>query len=202
MTRHTCHLIGAVADFTAYAVGILDGDVEEIAFSGCLIVGDGAFHHVAEIIELMAEHLDAFPAFRTGPLVRVLRVHCAAGIKVTVGFLSRSHDYKHAVDVFVEFLVGIRLHQVACAFNRFVDVGIVKRKSAHFNSVARMGGFYEIIVSAGFLTFAECQGNRYVATCLQPLSPEIVGNFNRRKRNLSDRIAVVGLCFRRFGRCR
>ena len=36
----------ACTDFTAYAVGISDGDIEEVLLSGGLVVGDGAFHHV------------------------------------------------------------------------------------------------------------------------------------------------------------
>ena len=54
MSGDTNLLPFACTDFTAYAVGISDGDIEEVLLSGGLVVGDGAFHHVSQVVELVA----------------------------------------------------------------------------------------------------------------------------------------------------
>ena len=88
-----------ITDFTADTVGITTGNVEERAFAGSLIVSDGAFDHVTEIVELMTEILYEFPTMLTCPLMRVFRVHGTTGIEIAVRFLSCLDDGQDTVHV-------------------------------------------------------------------------------------------------------
>ena len=62
MTRHAADLSRTVADLAADAVGIADRYIKEIPFSCCLIVGYGTLDHVTEVVELMTQFLNLFPA--------------------------------------------------------------------------------------------------------------------------------------------
>ena len=109
MSGDTDLLSFACTDFTAYAVGISDGDIEEVLLSGGLVVGDGAFHHVPQVVELVAQVFYLFPAFVSRPFMGMFRIHGSAGIKVSVRFLCGGYNDEHAVNVFGQFLIGIRL---------------------------------------------------------------------------------------------
>ncbi len=163
MPRYACHLAWIVADFAADAVGIFDGYVEEVAFAGGLIVGDGSLHHVPEVVELMAEIFHFFPAFRACPVMWMFGIHGATCVEVAVWFLGCRYDHEHAVDILLKFFVGECLECVACSLYGLVDVGVVKRQSADLDGVGGIGGLDEIGVAACLLTFAECERDGHVA---------------------------------------
>ena len=193
MARHTHHLTGIVANFTTHTVGIFDGYVKKIAFACGLKMGNGALDHVSEIIELVAKILHSLPTLGPSPFVRMLGIHGARSVEIAVRLLRCSHNNQHAVDVGVEFRVGIGLHKVRCTLDCLVHIGVVERQTAYGDSVGRMCGLDEIIVTPRLLAFAESQGDGDVAARLEPLAPEIVGHFHRRERHLPYRIASVGL---------
>ena len=109
MSGDTNLLPFACTDFTAYAVGVSDGDIEEVLLPGSLVVGDGAFHHVSQVVELVAQVFHLFPTFASRPFMGMFRIHGAAGVEVSVRFLCSGYDDEHAVDVFGQFLIGICL---------------------------------------------------------------------------------------------
>ena len=53
-----------------------------------------------------------------------------------------------------------------------------------------MGCVDEVLVSSGFLAFAECQGDGYLSARVETLSPEGVGYFHRGERYGIDGIPV------------
>ena len=53
MPRYVFLLLRAVADFAADTDGIFNGNIEEVSFSGSLIMCYSSFYHVPEIVELM-----------------------------------------------------------------------------------------------------------------------------------------------------
>ena len=114
---HFCNLMSgnadllslACTDFTAYAVGISDGDIEEVLLSGGLVVSDGAFHHVSQVVELVAQVFYLFPTFASRPFMGMFRIHGAAGVEVSVRFLCCGYNYQYTVNVFSQFLVRISL---------------------------------------------------------------------------------------------
>lgn len=173
----------ACTDFTAYAVGISDGDIEEVLLSGGLVVGDGAFHHVSQVIELVAQVFYLFPTFASRPFMGMFRIHGSAGVEVAVRFLCGSYDNEYAVNVFGQFFIGIRLQQVAGTFDGFVYVRIVESQSAYFNGITGVGCVDEVLISSGFLALTECQGDGYLAARVEALSPEGVGYFHRGERD-------------------
>ena len=61
-----------------------------------------------------------------------------------------------------------------------------------------MSGLHEVIVAAGFLTFAESEGDGGFATGFETLTPEVVGNFHGCEGHGIYGIAVVG-CFGALG---
>ena len=109
MSGDTDLLSFACTDFTAYAVGISDGDIEEVLLSGGLVVGDGAFHHVSQVVELVAQVFYLFPTFASRPFMGMFRIHGAAGVEVSVRFLCCGYNYQYTVNVFSQFLVRISL---------------------------------------------------------------------------------------------
>ena len=123
----------------------------------------------------------------------MFRIHGSAGIKVSVRFLCGGYNDEHAVNVFGQFLIGIRLQQVAGTFDGFVYVRIVESQSAYFNGITGMGCVDEVLVSSGFLAFAECQGDGYLSARVEALSPEGVGYFHR-----GERYGINGIPVRLF----
>ena len=109
MSGDTDLLSFACTDFTAYAVGISDGDIEEVLLSGGLVVSDGAFHHVSQVVELVAQVFYLFPTFASRPFMGMFRIHGAAGVEVSVRFLCCGYNYQYTVNVFSQFLVRISL---------------------------------------------------------------------------------------------
>ena len=77
VSRHKAFLPLSVTDIATHAVGIPDSYIKEIAFAGALIVSHGTFHHVTEVVELMREFFDPYPAFGTSPVMRIGRIHGA-----------------------------------------------------------------------------------------------------------------------------
>jgi hypothetical protein len=67
MTRNHMNLIFTRPNLAAYAVGILYGDVEEVALSRCLIVGTGCLKKMSEVIEFMRQFLYLLPTFAASP---------------------------------------------------------------------------------------------------------------------------------------
>ena len=63
MAGNPVHLAGTKADLADHAVGVLDGDVQEITLARGLIMRHGSLDHVTEIVELVAEFLDLLPSF-------------------------------------------------------------------------------------------------------------------------------------------
>ena len=115
--RHFCNLMSRygnslsrfVSYFAAYTVGVFDGYIQKVPFSRSLIMGNSAFHHVSQVVEFMAEFFYFFPTFASGPFVRMLGVHGAAGVQIAVRFLGGGNNDQYAVDVLFQRLVGVRL---------------------------------------------------------------------------------------------
>ena len=115
-------------DLADYAVGILLRYVEKLGAAGGLVMSAGRIYHMAEVVEFVAAILDCLPAFASRPGMRVLRIHRAGGVKISVRLLGRGHNVQHAVDITLEFLVRIGLQDVAGTLDGLVDVGVVEWK--------------------------------------------------------------------------
>ena len=198
---HFGYLMSGYIDLLAFAftyfiidtVGITDGYVEKVSLAGCLVMGNGAFDHVAQIVEFVAEvfHLD--PTLVACPLVGSGRILCTRGIEVTVRLLGRCYDDKHTVDVSFQFFVGVSLQQVAGSFDGFIDISIVEGVTTNlhtFGYFSILGGVFqgrillqlhhqgrtgEILVASSLLALAEGEGDGHFATGFETLPPEIVG---------------------------
>ena len=170
-------LSGTGAHFTYHAVCVLDCDVQEIALAGGLVMGDGALYHVAKVVELVAQFLVLDPAAVSGPLMGMLRIHGAGGVKVTVGFLGCGHYCQDAVYICLQFFVGVGLEHIGSAFYGFVDIGVVKGVSLHFVAKVYRGmhlffGFHKVLIAALGLTFGEGEGDGHLTGSLETLAPE------------------------------
>ena len=171
--NHTL-LSGAFTDILAYAVGITDSYIQEVPLACSLIISHSPFHHVTQIIELVAQILHLRPAFRPRPIVRMLGVHGTCGVKIPVRFLGGGHYDQYAVDIFFQFLVRVSLQGVTCTFNRLIDIRIVKGEASHLILITGMSSFHKVFITSRFLTLTESQRDGYLAACLQALSPETV----------------------------
>ena len=99
MAGHNAHLAGTVAYLAAHTVCVADGDIEECALAGGLIVSDGAFHHMPQIVELVTQVFLLHPTSVTCPGVRMLWVLSARGVEVAVRFLSFADDGDDGVQI-------------------------------------------------------------------------------------------------------
>ena len=193
MPRYVFLLLRAVADFAADTVGIFNGNIEEVSFSGSLIMCYSSFYHVPQIVELMTQVLYRYPTLFSCPVVRVLRVHGAGCIKVTVRFLCSGNNDEYAVNVLLQFLVRIGLQRVTGSFYCFVYIGIVEREALYFVGIAGMCCLYKVFVTSRLFTFAECQRDGYFTACLKALSPKVVRHFNGSKGDRVYRIPMIYL---------
>ena len=137
--------------FANHAVGIADGDVEELAATCSLPVSHGTFYHVTEIVELMAQILFLAPTLVASPEMRMFRILCTGGIEISVSLLSWSDDIEHAVDIRLEFLVWVGLEHVAGTLDGLVWVGIIEAQWHQFTYIiflARMCSALKVLVSS------------------------------------------------------
>ena len=144
----------------------------------------------------MAEVFLLRPSLVTRPLMRMLGVHRARCIKVSVRLLRLGHYVEHAVNILHEALVAVSLQRVACALDGLIHVGVVKRQTSHLVRLAWIGSLLKVGVSSGLLALAEGEGYGHVAACLETLSPERVSNLHLCKLHGSDGIAVAILLLR------
>ena len=80
MPRNQFLLIRSVANSLTDTVGILNGNIQEITFAGSLIMSNSTFHHMSQVIELMAEFLYLCPTFRASPVMGMFRIHGTGSI--------------------------------------------------------------------------------------------------------------------------
>src|SRR5438067_9045136 len=105
----------------------LERNFEQRALAGRLIVGDGRFVKMPEVVQLVAINLLQLPPRGAGPRVRLPRVNGASRIEVAV-FLLRGGDLlNQAIDISFELRVRMDAQRVSGAFNHFVEVGVVER---------------------------------------------------------------------------
>ena len=196
MTGHTLQLIFIRTNGFADAIGITDGDVEEIALACGLIVGDGALDHVTEVIELVTEVFHLVPAMFASPLVGMFRILRTGRVEIAVGFLCGSHEVDDAVDVVFHLLVGIGLQQVGGSLDGFVHVGVVEAVAFHLEAEVRvgvhlLGGVDEVRIAALALTLAEGERDGDLARGLKSLSPECSrGHFDGSEGNGGDGVSA------------
>ena len=216
VSRHYLVLTGVGTHFPDHAVGIPLGDVKELGAARSLVMGAGGIHHVAEIIELVAQYLHHAPSLVARPSVWMSRIDGAGGVEVAVWLLCCTHHVKHTVDVSHHFLVGIGLEDVAGSLDGLVHVGVVEGEShelAHVplrriqtrvtGMLQGIGSHLEVLVAMLALTFGECQGHRRLARRLQSVSPEGIGsNLHAGKGDLGKGIAIVQHILRRHRQCR
>ena len=208
MARNHACLSWVRPHLSNHAVGVADGDVEELPASCSLPVSHGTFNHVAQIIQFMAQIFFHAPSLVACPEVRMFRVLCTGGIEVAIGFLCRSDDIEHAVDVSLQLLVWVSLQHIACTLDSFVRVCVVeaqRHQFTHIVFVARMRCTLKVLVSSLGFAFAESQGDGYLAGGFDALPPEsIVPYFYRCKGHGGDRIphrALFRLLCRGWHQC-
>ena len=136
---HLCNLVSwndtglswVRAYLLTYDIGITDSDIQELTAACSLIVGDSTFHHVAEVIQFMAQIFLHAPTFLTSPLMRVLWILRAACIEIAVRLLCRSDDIEHRIDISHKFLVGIGLQDIAGTLDCLIRIGVVKGQTTY-----------------------------------------------------------------------
>ena len=136
---HLCNLVSGNdtslswvrAYLLTYDIGITDSDIQELTAACSLIVGDSTFHHVAEVIEFMAQVLFLAPALVSCPFMGILRILRAACVKIAVRLLCRSDDIEHRIDISHKFLVGIGLQDIAGTLDCLIRIGVVKGQTTY-----------------------------------------------------------------------
>ena len=196
--RHLCNLMAGHhtgltwirSNLAADTIGIAAGDVEELRRTCGLPVGNGSFHHVAEVIELVRKVFLLRPARASCPVMWVVGILRACSVEVAVGLLSGSDDVEHRVYVRLQLLVGIGLQDVAGTLNGLVGVGVVERiaHAAHLEHLRRVfqvcSCILKVLVAAFALALREGEGDGDGARGFQAFAPErICGNLHLCERH-------------------
>ena len=188
-----------------HAISITLGDVEELGATRSQIMSASRIHHVAEVVEFMAQHLFLLPSLVTTPSMRMLWVDGTGSVEIAIRFLCRSDHVEHTVDISLQLFVGIGLEDIASTFDGLIDIGIIEREShklAHVpgwgiqSLMTRMlqgiGSHLEILVTVLALTLAESQRNRHFLCGLQTSAPKgVLRNLHTGKRNLGEWITIA-----------
>ena len=178
MTRHHAGLSLSRSHLAAHHIGIAHGNVEELAAARSLIVRNGSFHHVAQVVQLVAQVFLLHPPRIACPVMGIAGVLCAGGVKIAVGLLSRGNDVNHRVYVMAQLLVGEGLQQIRCTLNGLIDIGVVEREAhavhlEHFRGVLQMfSGMLKVLISPLALAFREGQRDSDAPRGIESLSPE------------------------------
>ena len=207
MPRHYTGLTFIRPNLLYHTVSITLGNIEELGTPSSLIVGTGGIHHVAEVIELMTQHLFYLPTLLAAPLVRMLGINRTGRIEIAVRLLRSSYYIEHRVYVSLQFLVRICLQHIRCTLYRLIDVGIIETESHKLRHIPLfrlqpfvswmlqgIGCHLEVLITMFALAFRESQRNRYFTSCLNTVSPECIGgNLNGGEWYLGIRIPALGI---------
>ena len=189
MSGHESLLLRSIPYGPADTIGILNGNIEKIPFTGGLIVGNGTLDHMPQVIELVAQIFHSHPTLLPCPVMRMFRIHRTSGIQISVRFLGSGYNSENTIDVFLQPLVGIGLQRIAGTLDGFVNICIVKRETLHLIVFAGMGSFLKVFNASRLLRLPESQRNSNLTAGFQSLPPEMIRHFYRSKRNRIDRIA-------------
>lgn len=108
MSGHESLLLRSIPYGPADTIGILNGNIEKIPFTGGLIVGNGTLDHMPQVIELVAQIFHSHPTLLPCPVMRMFRIHRTGGIQISVRFLGSGYNSENTIDVFLQPLVGDR----------------------------------------------------------------------------------------------
>src|SRR5215510_10344437 len=141
------------------------------------------FVEMSQVIKLMTVHLFLLPSFLSCPLVRMLGINRASGVKVTVRLLGRADLCDQAVEIRFELRVGVNAERVRSAFEHFVDVGVVEGVAGRLLvlkllAAERGCGALEVINALRLLAFLEGEGDRHCTVNLDARRPEDVVEVN------------------------
>src|SRR4030095_11876542 len=137
----------------------------------------GRFVEMSQVIKLMTVHLFHLPPFLSCPLVRMLGINRASGVKVTVRLLCRADLWDQVVEIKFEFRIGVNAERVRSAFEHFVNVGVVEGVAGRLLvlkllATERGGGALEVINALRLLAFLEGEGDRHRPVDLEARRPE------------------------------
>src|SRR5262245_45490685 len=164
---------------------------------------EGGFVQVSQVIKLMTVHLFHLPSFLSRPLVRMLRIDRASGVKVTVRLLGRADLRDQAVEIRFELRVGAHAERVRSSFEHFVDVGVVEGVAGRLLvlkllAAERGGGALEVINALRLLALLECEWNRHCPVDLDARRPEDVVEMYGSERHRFDGVITRRFCWGRF----
>ncbi|OPZ76999.1 MAG: hypothetical protein BWY77_01778 [bacterium ADurb.Bin431] len=163
----------AGAEGGADEVGVLEGDLEEIAFAGRLVMGHGGFIEMTHVVELVA-HVELRPALLAGPLLQIGGVVGAGGVEIAILLLGGGDEADQAVQVGRQFFILLHAEGVGGAFDDLVDIAVVERIAALLGALEQSPGDGKVGDAAGFFGLGEGVGDGDGAVGLNARRPELV----------------------------
>ncbi len=164
-------------------VSIFQRNVQQVSFTGSVVMRIRSFVQVARIVQLMAKYLFIHPAFSAHPFVRNKRLNGPEGVQVTIRFLRCANYGYQRIKVHGKLRVGLHLQRVRCAFYPFVYICIIKRE----NRVQLVGFFtrrrQKIIYSAMLPAHLQYIRYGYICIYLHLGPPELIIYMHLCKRN-------------------
>ena len=123
MPRNVVFFIGT--EHRVDVVGNTDGDVEEFAFAGGLIIRDRAFDEVPGAIGLV--HVLLF-----GPTQVEGLVDGVEGVEIAIGLLGSGDFVDDTIDCFFQLRIALLRERVSRAFDHFVNVRVIEESAFEF----------------------------------------------------------------------
>ena len=188
-------------------VGALECYIEQASLSRCLIVGDGGFIQMAQIIEFVAVDFLHFPTLRAGPAMRMFRINRARGVEVAIGFLRRSDFRNQSINIGFEFRIWLNVQRISSALDHFINVSVIegipwRRFVRNLFTSQRRGSTLKVINALCLFVLFEGERNRNLPIDFQTWRPESVVEMDGSERNRLDGIVARSGCSGRgLSRC-
>ena len=178
-------------------IGGAQCDIQQRALTRGLVMRDGRFIEMPEIVQFVAVDSLQNPALRAGPRVRMRGIDGAGGVEISVLLLRRADLFDESVDVSFELGIGINTERVGRALDHFINVGVVEWIRRIFVilkwlAAQRLGSANEVVDAPGLFVFLECERNGDFAIDLDARRPESVVDVDGGEGNRLNRI-VTGL---------
>ncbi|MPL99179.1 hypothetical protein SDC9_45395 [bioreactor metagenome] len=151
MTRHPIPFTGT--EYRHHMVGHTNAYIQQLSFSGYLIIGYRCFYHVTGTIHLVLVHI--CPPFTQS-------CQGVKGVNVSVGLLGRSHFGNPLVGFLLQSRIGMVNQRISNPFQCFIHIRIIKEDSGVFSCTFRR--IFKVLNASGLVfnlvyTYRKCSRN-------------------------------------------
>src|SRR5687768_10891892 len=174
-------------------IGGADRDIQQRALARGLVMRNGGFIQVTQVVQLVTVVALELPPLSTGPRMRARGIDGSGRVEIAVLLLGGRNLLDQRVDIRVELRIGVDAQRVRRSLDHLVEIGIVERIAGGLGVPERLTaqslrGADEVVDPAAQLALLERKRDRLDAVRLDPRRPEPVVQMDRREGNRLDGI--------------